>query len=90
MSLVSTEVPLVDRLIEPLSRCIRGEGETELLQLRADATLQARIDELADKCDQGALTPDEHAEYETYVRFGNFIAILQAKARLRQKQSSAA
>ena len=43
--------------------------------------------EFADKCDEGALTPDERAEYETYVHFGNFVAILQMKARLRQKQS---
>jgi len=89
MSLASAEQPLVDRLLEPLSRCIRGEGERELLNLRADAALQARIDELADKCDEGLLTPEERADYETYVRFGNFVAILQAKARLRQKQSPA-
>ena len=90
MNLTTTERPLVDRLLEPLSRCIRGEGERELLTLRADGTLQARIDELADKCDEGALTADERAEYETYVRYGNFVAILQAKARRRQKQSSTA
>ena len=90
MNRAATERPLVDRLLEPLSRCIRGGGETELLNLRADATLQARIDELADKCDEGALTTEERSEYETYVRFGYFVAILQGKARLRQKQSSAA
>ena len=90
MNLTATERPLVDRLLEPLSRCIRGDGERELLKLRADETLQGRIDELADKCDEGTLTTDERAEYETYVRFGNFVGILQAKARLRQKQSSAA
>lgn len=61
----------------------------ELLNLRADAALQARIDELADRCDEGTLTPEERGEYETYVRFGSFIAILQAKARLRQQQSAA-
>jgi hypothetical protein len=88
--LVSTEQPLLDRLLEPLSRCIRGEGERELLGLRADKALQARIDELADKCDEGLLTPEERAEYETYVRFGNFVAILQAKARLHQKRSATA
>ncbi len=90
MSLVSAEQPLVDRLLEPLSRCIRGEGEKELLSLRADAALQARIDELADKCDEGLLTPEERADYETYVRFGNFVAILQAKTRLRRTQSPSA
>ena len=90
MNLTVTERLLVDRLLEPLSHCIRWHGERELLKLRADETLQGRIDELADKGDAGALTPDERAEYETYVRFGNFVAILQAKARLRQKQSAAA
>ena len=90
MSLASAEQPLVDRLLEPLSRCIRGDGERELLNLRADAALQARIDELAGKCDEGLLTPEERADYETYVRFGNFVAILQAKARLRRTQSPSA
>ena len=90
MSLASAEQPLVDRLLEPLSRCIRGEGERELLNLRADTELQARIDALADKCDEGLLTPEERTEYETYVRFGNFVAILQAKARLRRTRSPSA
>ena len=90
MSVASTDLALVDRLLEPLSRCIRGRGEKELLRLRADAALQARIDELADRCDEGTLRPDERAEYETYVRFGNFVAVLQAKARLRRNESPAA
>jgi len=74
----------IDRLLEPLSKCIRGDGERELLNLRADSELQARIDTLAERCNEGNLTPTERDEYETYVRFGNFIAILQAKARARQ------
>ena len=90
MNATVSEQPLVDRLLEPLSRCIRGEGELELLNLRADEALQARIDALADRCDEGLLTPEERSEYETYVRFGNFIAILQAKARLRRKQQPTA
>jgi len=87
MSVAPTDVALVDRLLEPLSRCIRGQGEQELLRLRADAALQARIDELADRCDEGTLTAEERTEYETYISFGNFVAVLQAKARLRRNQS---
>jgi hypothetical protein len=79
----------IDRLLDKLSRCIRGEAESELLNLRADPELQSRIDILADRCNEGALTPDELAEYETYVKFGNFIAILQAKARGRQSVPTA-
>jgi hypothetical protein len=44
------------------------------------------MDELAEKCNEGKLTPDEREEYETSIRFGNFIAILQAKARLLLKR----
>ena len=51
------------------------------MELRADPHLQARMDELAEKCNEGQLTPDEREEYETSIRFGNFIAILQTKAR---------
>ncbi len=89
MNVASTDRALVDRLLEPLSRCIRGQGEQELLRLRADTAVQARIDELADRCDEGTLTPEERVEYETYVRFGNFVAVLQAKARLRRSRAPA-
>jgi hypothetical protein len=52
-----------------------------LLRLRADAEMQGRIEELADKCTEGELTPEERDEYEAMIRVGNFVAILQAKAR---------
>jgi hypothetical protein len=36
---------------------------------------------LAEKCNEGELTPPERREYEGYVRAIDFISILQAKAR---------
>jgi hypothetical protein len=72
---------LLDRLVEPVVRTLTPEVARALVQLRADPQLQARIDELAEKCNEGRLTPDERDEYETSIRFGNFIALLQAKAR---------
>ena len=71
----------LDRLLEPISRCLTPEAAERLVQLRADSQLQARIDELAGKCTEGVLTEEERSEYEAYVRTGNLIAILQAKAR---------
>ena len=71
----------LDRMLEPVSRCLTPEVADRLVQLQADPELQARIDELADKCTEGDLTDEERGEYETYVRAGNVIAILQAKAR---------
>ena len=74
-------VHVFEQLLEPLGRCLTPDVAKSLLQLRAPATAQARIEELADRCTAGALTPDEEAEYEAYVWAGNLVAILQAKAR---------
>ncbi len=43
---------------------------------------QARVAKLARKCNEGELTAVEHEEYEFYVMAGEFVAILQAKARV--------
>ena len=71
----------LDRMLEPVSDCLTPEVARRLAQMRADQELQARIDDLADRCTEGTLTAEEKLEYETYVRAGNLIGILQAKAR---------
>jgi hypothetical protein len=71
----------IDRLVGPLGECLTPESARRLLALKADPTLQARIDDLADRHSQGLLTPDERNEYGTYVSYGTFVAILKSKAR---------
>lgn len=50
--------------------------------MKADRKTQARVTKLADKCNEGELTPDERHEYEMYVMAKHFIAILKAQARI--------
>jgi hypothetical protein len=71
----------LDRLLDPVTRCLTPEVARELVALRADAQFQERLDSLADKCTEGELSADEREEYATYVHAIHFIAILQAKAR---------
>lgn len=78
--------PTIDRLIEPVVRTLTPAVAKAIVDLRADPELQARMDELAEKCNEGRLTADERDEYETTIRFGNFLAIIQAKARRMLKQ----
>ena len=73
--------PILDRLIEPLGECLTPESARKLLALKADATLQTRIDELAERHGQGLLTPDEQVEYSKYISYGTFVSILKSKAR---------
>ena len=82
--------PVVDRLLDPVARSFTPDVARQIIKIRADAKTAARVAELADKCNQGTLTDAERAEYEAAVAVGNFIAILQAKARLMLKTSSRA
>jgi len=76
-----TTAAYLDRMLEPVSRCLTPEAADRLVHVQPDPELQDRIDLLADKCTEGELTQEERAEYESYVRAGNLISILQAKAR---------
>lgn len=78
----------MDRLLEPVSQSLNAEAARKLIRLKADAQTQARVDELARKCNEGELTSTERSEYERYVSAGNLIAVLQAKARLLLAKSS--
>jgi len=83
MNLPMPVTTILDRLYDQMSDCLDDESATRLVGFQADEATQTRIDDLARRCDEGRLTPAERAEYESYVRFGNHVAILQAKARLR-------
>ena len=72
---------VLDQLLDPVTRCLTPEAAKSLLQLRAPAPAQARIEELADKCTAGTLTSDEASEYDSYLWSANLIAVLQARSR---------
>ena len=77
----ATIAPVLDQLVAPLSECLTPESARRLLALKADAKLQARVDDLADRHSQGRLTPEEQAEYGKYVSYSTFVGILKSKAR---------
>jgi len=78
----TTNGRVLERLLEPVSSSLNEEAARKLIGLKADAKARARVAELAEKCNEGELTQAEREEYQTYVMFGDFIAILQARARL--------
>lgn len=68
-------------LLDPIGRCLTPDVARRIVNMRADSTVQSRLETLADKCTEGELTPSEREEYETGVRAVEFIGVLQAKAR---------
>ena len=86
---MSTAHSVLDELLDPIGACFTPEVAEQLVQLRAPESVQARMEELAKKSDEGALSDSEREEYETFVSAGTFVAILQSKARRLLKDRSA-
>ncbi len=80
------DMPVLDRLLDPLGRILTPDVARKLANYRFDAKAQAHIATLARKCNEGKLSDRERSEYETYVNVIDIIAILQAKARARLKR----
>ena len=73
---------VLDEILEPVTRAFSRDVAEALVKLKASESAQERISELAEKCNEGRLTPSEQAEYESYVSAVDLISVLQAKARL--------
>jgi len=72
---------LLDSIIEPFIECLTTEAARKLVALRADAALQSRVDELADKANAGTMSEAEKSDYDRYLAANYFISVVQAKAR---------
>ena len=72
-----------DRATDPVLRLLPVQQAQRLVEYQPELSLQARVEELAAKCNEGELTADERAEYLSYVQANKFVAILQATVRRR-------
>lgn len=80
---------VLDEILEPVTRAFSRDVAEALVGIKASQSAQVRISELAEKCNEGQLTPTERAEYESYVSAVDLISVLQAKARLWLSRHSA-
>lgn len=71
----------LDALFEPLSQCLDPESARRIAEFKIDSSVQARIDFLADRANNGELTDGERAEYEAFINASDFVSILKSKAQ---------
>ena len=71
----------LERVLEPLKQCLTPDVAKRILSLHSPPDLQARVEELAQKANEGSLVDDERVEYESYVEAFDILGILQAQAR---------
>lgn len=50
-------------------------------QFRIGLEVQPRIDDLAERANEGLLSEDERGEYEAFINAADFISILKLKTR---------
>jgi len=72
---------ILERMLDPLSRCFNAESARRLVDFRFDPELNNRVEYLAERCNEGLLTPSEREEYELIVDTADVIAIIKLKAQ---------
>lgn len=72
---------VLDRMLDPLSRCLDVESARRVTELQIDPTVQVRVDYLAERANEGLLTAEERAAYEAYITADDFISIIKRKAQ---------
>ena len=82
MNATITPAQFLGELVEPLGRALTPTSARAILADRAGEAAQHRIADLASRCNQGTLTPEEKAAYQFLVEVGDVMALLQTRARL--------
>ena len=74
-------VSYLDRFLEPVIEALTPASARKLVDLRIDPNIQAHVDVLRCKANEGTLTPEEEAEYKDFVEAVDLMSIIQSKAR---------
>ena|ERR1700733_3940845 len=81
------EADIWARLIRAQNCDPSSEAAEFLLSFAFEDRDQKRMLELAERSEAGILTVEEQAEFDSYLHIGNFLAVLQSKARLAIKKN---
>jgi hypothetical protein len=83
-----TEADIFARIVHPEDGNLPQDVSHLILNLQFGVEDITRMNELAEKNNQGLLNETEQQEMEKYLRVGNFLNLLHAKARRSLQGSS--
>jgi hypothetical protein len=87
-AMMDSESEILEQVIEPDNAGMSRAAAEALLQFRFNSAALARINELAEKNRQGQMEPSERALLDRYVRVGNFLNLIHAKAHCALAEST--
>ena len=74
---------LGDQILDLAAQCFVPATLEALAKMRLSPKLAARVDRLAEKANDGELTPRERREYQSYIEATELLTVLQLRARLK-------
>jgi hypothetical protein len=84
---ILTEADILSEVVAPDRPSLSPESARSILELRFTERATSRMRELLDKNNKGTISTDERSELDKYLRVGQFLDLMQAKARLSIQQS---
>jgi hypothetical protein len=88
--MVAIDQSILHRMLGMDQRDLSPEVARYFLDLSLTDFDQKRVAALSDKANEGELTPAERDELSMYVVLGDFLAIMQSRARLSLKKHTPA
>jgi hypothetical protein len=86
--LEASEADILGQIVAPDQPTLSDLTARAILDLRFNEQAIDRMNDLAERNRRGQITASEQTVLERYQRVGNFLNLLQAKARLSLAQSS--
>jgi hypothetical protein len=84
-----TESEILEQVVEPDATGMSPEAAKALLRFQFNAAAVARMNALAEKNRRGTIAPSERDLLERYLRVGNFLNLVHAKARCALAEAAA-
>jgi hypothetical protein len=85
-----TEIDILAQMVAPEEPSLESEFARWVLGMRFGEDAQSRIRGLLDRNNRGELSEAERSLLDKYLRVGQFIDLLQAKARVTLRDSTKA
>jgi hypothetical protein len=83
-----TEADILSDVVAPDEPTLSQEFARAVLAVRFNDNATGRIREFLQKKNAGTITPAEESDLQKYLRVGQFLDLMQAKARLSLKSSN--
>lgn len=79
---MSTTLPSIERILEPVTACLTPEVAQRIVDVRLDDPfMMQRLEFLREKANEGTLTEQERAEYEGFVEGNDLLMLIKDQAR---------